>query len=176
MFVGSRRRNDARRSLAPGLIREPLSILALVMIALAEDMASGRTHAHAAPGSLVKALAAAIALTVLVWPGLAGSTRQTGTPCPGHTPHEPAASPRPVLFMLLPLLLEDLTRLGCYRGALAPGRPAPGRSYSAQRVLLVKLTLALSHSWPWRCLVRSRAALDSHGAPRDAVHSATRRV
>jgi hypothetical protein len=99
-----------------------------------------------APGTRRAAAAAYWVLTVLVW-GLAiwaGSTRQTGnTVLKGYLMSLPLLLLAGKLFMLLPLLLEDLTRLG--RWAVGTGtRPAGTEAAAIPRSeFLAKLTLAL---------------------------------
>ena len=131
-------------------MRNPLVLwLVLAAIVLAEYygyQAVRTATQHWGPGARRGAAAAYWVLTVLVW-GLAiwaGSTRQTGnTVLKSYLMSLPLLLLAGKLFMLLPLLLEDLTRLG--RWAVGNGtRPAGTEAVAIPRSeFLAKLTLAL---------------------------------
>ena len=131
-------------------MRNPLVLwLVLAAIVLAEYygyQAVRTATQHWGPGARRGAAAAYWVLTVLVW-GLAiwaGSTRQTGnTVLKSYLMSLPLLLLAGKLFMLLPLLLEDLTRLG--RWAVGSStRPAGTEAVAIPRSeFLAKLTLAL---------------------------------
>ena len=131
-------------------MRNPLVLwLVLAAIVLAEYygyQAVRTATQHWGPGARRGAAAAYWVLTVLVW-GLAiwaGSTRQTGnTVLKSYLMSLPLLLLAGKLFMLLPLLLEDLTRLG--RWAVGSStRPAGTAAVAIPRSeFLAKLTLAL---------------------------------
>ena len=131
-------------------MRNPLVLwLVLAAIVLAEYygyQAVRTATQHWGPGARRGAAAAYWVLTVLVW-GLAiwaGSTRQTGnTVLKSYLMSLPLLLLAGKLFMLLPLLLEDLTRLG--RWAVGSStRPAGTAAVAIPRSeFLAKLTLGL---------------------------------
>ena len=131
-------------------MRNPLVLwLVLAAIVLAEYygyQAVRTATQHWGPGARRGAAAAYWVLTVLVW-GLAiwaGSTRQTGnTVLKSYLMSLPLLLLAGKMFMLLPLLLEDLTRLG--RWAVGSStRPAGTEAVAIPRSeFLAKLTLAL---------------------------------
>ena len=131
-------------------MRNPLVLwLVLAAIVLAEYygyQAVRTATQHWGPGARRGAAAAYWVLTVLVW-GLAiwaGSTRQTGnTVLKSYLMSLPLLLLAGKLFMLLPLLLEDLTRLG--RWAVGSStRPVGTAAVAIPRSeFLAKLTLAL---------------------------------
>ena len=131
-------------------MRNPLVLwLVLAAIVLAEYygyQAVRTATQHLSPGARRGAAVAYWGLTVLVW-GLAiwaGSTRQTGnTVLKSYLMSLPLLLLAGKLFMLLPLLLEDLTRLG--RWAVGSGSRPAGTAAAAipRSEFLAKLTLAL---------------------------------
>ncbi len=131
-------------------MRNPLVVwLVLAAIVLAEYygyQAVRTATQHLEPGSRRGAAVGYWVLTVAVW-GLAiwaGSTRQTGnTVLKSYLMSLPLLLLAGKLFMLLPLLLEDLTRLG--RWAVGNGARSAGTTAVAipRSEFLAKVTLAL---------------------------------
>ena len=131
-------------------MRNPLVLwLVLAAIVLAEYygyQAVRTATQHLEPGSRRGAAVAYWVLTVAVW-GLAmwaGSTRQMGnTVLKSYLMSLPLLLLAGKLFMLLPLLLEDLTRLGRWAVG-SSGRPAGTEAVAIPRSeFLARLTLAL---------------------------------